>query len=255
MKTSITKISLAALAGVFVLSSCRKDQDPLPENPASSPTTVKIELSHLAGGSALSFSSPYNDDFGNVFTITRADFYVNGFLLKDDMGDTVLSSTAHYVVNPALQEISLGSVNGTHVHMLHFNVGVDTLLNLTVDPATQPAGSALGVQTPSMYWGWSSGYRFIVLEGMADRDADSVPESMYQMHIGLNMLYSSVALETHSDLTANAENMLHIEIDYLRFFDGIDMSLSTSHTHTMDNMPLATQVKNNVDSVFSVHSH
>jgi hypothetical protein len=111
------------------------------------------------------------------------------------------------------------------------------------------------VQSPSMYWSWSSGYRFVVIEGNADRNADGTPETMFQFHIGMNSLYRAVELHVHDDLTANTNNHIHIEINYLRFFDGINLSLSTSHTHTMDNMPLATQFINNVDSVFSIHTH
>lgn len=255
MKTSIKYTTIIGFAALTSLSACRKDEDPPAQTPTPTPTSIKLELEHKAGSSALVLNSNLTDAFGTVFTISRADFYVNGFAFTNDMGDTILNHTPHYIVRPDVTEIVLGNVSGTHAHEMSFNIGVDPASNLSVDPATQPAGSALGVQTPSMYWSWSSGYRFVVIEGNADRNADGVPESMYQFHIGMNSLYKAIELHLHQDLTANASNTVHIEIDYLRFFDGINMSLSTSHTHTMDNMPLATQFMNNADSVFSVHVH
>lgn len=242
------------MAAVVAFSSCRKDED-APVTPTPDPTTVNLEISHMAGANALTFNTNYTDGFGNVFTITRADMYVNGFTLVDDVDTVLFEDNNHYLLKPTVTSVSFGEIAATHVHALSFNVGVDTTLNLTVDPTTQPAGSALGVQSPSMYWSWSSGYRFVVIEGNADRNADGVAETPYQFHIGMNALYRSVELHVHTDMTANTANMIHMEIDYLRFFDGIDMSLASSSTHTMDNMMLATQFINNVDSVFSVHTH
>jgi hypothetical protein len=103
-----------------------------------------------------------------------------------------------------------------------------------------------------MHWSWSSGYIFIAIEGVADRNADGTPEAAFQLHIGMDNLRRMVTLPVHTDILNDTENMAHIEIDYLRFLDGVNLSLTTSQTHTMDNMMLATSIANNVDSVFVV---
>jgi hypothetical protein len=249
---SFTKyFSLVALSGMVLLSSCRKDEDAPEPTPTQQPGTLSLHLHHKVGSANFALNTNFTDGFGTVFYFTRAEFYVSNFGAYDHDDSLVYAPNSYYVVRPTTTEIALGAPGVSHIHELGFYVGVDSATNHT-DPTTYDASSALYPQSPSMHWSWSSGYIFIAIEGVADRNADGTPEAAFQLHIGMDNLRRMVTLPVHTDILNDTENMAHIEIDYLRFLDGVNLSLTTSQTHTMDNMMLATSIANNVDSVFVV---
>lgn len=243
--------SLVALSGIVLLSSCRKDKDAPDTTPTPQPGTLALHVHHNYGDTLFALNTNYTDAYGTVFYFTRAEFYVSNFGIYDMNDSLVYEPGSYFVVRPTTSEIALGAPGVSHVHEIEFFIGVDSATNHS-DPTTYTADNVLSPQNPSLHWSWSSGYIFVAIEGVADRNADGVPESSFLFHIGTDNLRKAITLALHQDILNDTENMVHFEIDYSRFFDGIDLSLSTSHTMTMDNMSLATQVYNNMDSVITV---
>lgn len=249
MKTS-TKTKYSLLAIMFVgtmLSSCKKDKDD-PHDDEDHTAPIVLNINPKAGTQTFAFSTNYTDDFGTVYQFTRAEFYVSNMILKDDVGNTVFTPGKYYIIRPTTASYALGTTDAHHFHEMELVIGVDSLTNIS-DPTTYT--NDLAPQVPSMHWSWSSGYIFVALEGVADRTGDGIPEAAFQFHIGTHSLRKLLELHVHQDIVHGTTNNLNLTIDYKKFFTGIDLSDPNSHTHTMDNMTLATQVFNNIDSVFT----
>ncbi|MBK7695626.1 MAG: hypothetical protein IPI30_15330 [Saprospiraceae bacterium] len=80
----------------------------------------------------------------------------------------------------------------------------------------------MAFQDPSMHWGWTSGYRFIALEGMIDNDNDGIPETVFEIHSLGDALYTKAEVEGY--LGAKDGN-LHVDmtLDYAQLFKDIAM--------------------------------
>jgi hypothetical protein len=156
--------------------------------------------------------------------ITRAQFYLSeiGIQLTDG---TLMPITDQYILvnaNTPNAEFDLGSWPLDAAHGTTLHLGVPKIVNHN-DPATYPADHPLALQNPTMHWGWSSGYRFIAIEGKVDNNGDGVPETAFEYHNLGDALYKSLQLTG----TKNAENgilNLHLVIDYSKLF--MNMTLS-----------------------------
>jgi len=105
-----------------------------------------------------------NNPTGAPYTIDRAQFYVSGITLIHDGGQLMPLSDTYLLVNAAQTDYPLGQYAIENLEGLRFDVGVDAAVNHN-DPTLYPANHPLALQIPSMHWGWSSGYRFVALEG------------------------------------------------------------------------------------------
>lgn len=246
MKTKITKGIFGIAMLSLVLQSCKKDDHNHNEDHTA---PILLNLSPKVGTQTFAFGTNFTDDYGTVFQFTRAEFYVSNMVFKNDAGATVFTPGKYYIIRPTTATYPLGTTDAHHFHELHLKVGVDSLTN-TTDPTTY--SNDLKPQVPSMHWGWATGYIFVALEGLADRNADGVPEAAFQFHIGTHQLIKNVEIHVHKNITHGVTNTLTLVVDYKKFFSGINLSDPNSHTHTMDNMTLATQVFNNIDSVFII---
>jgi len=156
--------------------------------------------------------------------ITRAQFYISeiGIHLADG---TEMPVTDQYLLvnaNAPTAEFDLGSwpVNAAHGATLH--LGVPQTVNHG-DPATYPAGHPLALQNPTMHWGWTSGYRFMAIEGKVDNNGDGIPETTFEYHNLGDALYKSLEL-TGMKEAENGVLHMHFVIDYAQLFKNMSMS-------------------------------
>jgi hypothetical protein len=69
-------------------------------------------------------------------------------------------------------------------------------------------------------------------------------------HLGTDNMLQNVSLTAHKDVEKGS-NMLHMEFDLAKLFEGID--LSTDYvTHTMNNPELAAAVRDNIPAAISM---
>ena len=130
-------------------------------------TPVELQIRHKLGSSDFAFSSATTNNLGNNFNVTRLEYYLSKISIKHD-GGTVTNIPNHYILANGSTNVAdaLGSYPITSVEAITFYIGVDSPAN-NADPSLHPAGHPLEPKTPSMHWGWSTGYRFVAMEGMA----------------------------------------------------------------------------------------
>ena len=247
------KRTLYLLAALLIfMPACKKKEK---ETGCTTIDSVCIlKLRHRAGPSAFAFNSDYTDDFGNQFQFTRADFYlkVDGFLEHDNLTVTI-GDDLYALVSPTIGEINYGVVPEGTLHNLDWAIGVDSALN-HADLSIYEAGHALSHQSPSMHWGWSSGYIFCVMEGIVDVDGSGTydPGENFALHVGMDPQFrDGTNIHVETPVTPGDTAFVNIDVDYLEFVDSIDLSIDNS-THTMDNMPLAVRVADNFPKVLKM---
>ncbi len=249
------KISIILVIACVGFAACKKKDKDEPCPVEDTEGTINFHFHHIVGPNAFAFNTDFTDDFGTTYQFTRADWYLHipGFLEHDNVTPTI-SNDVYFKMDPAVNMATYGDVPEGDYHNLQWAVGVDSATN-HLDPNTYETGSALSNQSPSMHWGWSTGYIFCVLEGLVDADGSGTYDTgeTFALHVGMDTNYRQ-GMSIHADavVTAGATADIHLDVNYAKFLEGIDLATENS-THTMDNMPLAVKVANNFDKVLSTH--
>ncbi len=207
---------------------------------------LSLDINFVAGNQDFALDQVF-DVNGVATSFTTAQFYLSEVGVGEN--DNFEVPGTYLLVKPNQPPYEVGEVTAGHKHMLRFGVGVDTTVNF-LDPTNYEQGHPLAPQSPSMHWNWNSGYIFIRLEGQIDANADGTPETLFECHVGGKMQYSPLVLEVHHEANS-VDSRIPVKVDVAKFFDGIDLT-TDNITHTMDNMPLAMAIVNNLDKVFSV---
>jgi hypothetical protein len=215
---------------------------------------TKINFHTHINGSDLQYNTNYVVN-GTTINITHLGYYITNIrFVKDDSTETKVD-TVLLVKADQTTSIIKGLGTGTYTSV-KFDIGfADTAIN-EGDPSVYATGHPLALQNPSMHWSWATGYIFLRLDGTVDTSLNQTTgttESL-RFHLGtFNMVRSVTASlnnfyvnaphgETHTfeaDIVFNAED----------FFSGIDLK-QDNETQTMDNMPLAGSVADNLNSAF-----
>ncbi|MGB1032396.1 MAG: MbnP family protein, partial [Flavobacteriales bacterium] len=133
---------------------------------------IFIDFNHLLGDQSFALDTEQAQGNGMNFTFSRCEFYLSGISITHDGGQVTPIEDTWLLVRPAEQSsFSLGTHDITDVEAISWKVGVDQDMNHE-DPSVLPADHPLAPQNPSMHWGWTSGYRFIAIEGLAGENVN-----------------------------------------------------------------------------------
>jgi hypothetical protein len=250
--------------GLLILSvSCSKTKtpEPIPTPDSDTAPVLQMKFHHKTGANNFSFGDEFTDDFGTKFNFNRASIYISRpIFMGHSLADTVFKAmNTYFLVTPAKETYSIGTVSPGHYHYCTFGIGVDSVANHS-DPSIYLAGHALAYQSPSTHWNWNSGYIFTILEGQYDGNNDGIidpndpaSDPMFTYHIGLNSLYRQQPnLVVHADVEVNKTTTFSFTIDYLKFLEGVDIK-NNSTTHSMTNYSLAEQIANNSLQAITAH--
>ena len=187
--------------------------------PVFSQNTVKLNINHELGLVPFAFNIGAQNNIGDDFKITRLEYYLSQFTLVHDGGmETNINNVYALVDASEGTVIDLGSHNITSVEAIKFYIGVDAATN-HLDPASYDASHALAPKSPSMHWGWSSGYRFAALEGNGS--------SSYNQSIELHGLGDNNYYQAEIPVTATATNnevIVDVYADYTRALENISVN-------------------------------
>ena len=187
-------------------------------------TDVTLKLNHYYNGDVFNYGDQYEDAFGNVIEITRVQYYLTGFDLVHDggtntsLGDTVILASAN------ISDYTLCNANITTIEAIDFDLGVDQGRN-HLDPNSYDASHPLAPKNPNMHWGWTAGYKFLVIEGMADSNDDQVPDAGFQFHVTGDDNYLRNVLQINTSGTASGGALdIEIDVNIADWVAGIDLS-------------------------------
>ncbi len=206
---------------------------------------VKLYINQLLDGQSFSFNQSAKNNIGEDFKLTRVDYYISGISILHDGGQvTDLSSTYLLVRGDSNFLADLGTYNVTNVEGIKFSIGVDQLQNHN-DPALQASGAPLAFQMPSMHWGWSSGYRFVALEGMGGPSYNQ----LLQYHGLFDQNYFSQTIMTTGIDDGSGNVIISLDADYAEAL--ADVQVNSGGIHHGDNTADKKVLENFRDKVFA----
>jgi hypothetical protein len=181
---------------------------------------VTLTIKHKLGANPFSFTQASQNNLLHNFKITRLDYYLSGFTIIHDGGMQMVVPAGKYILakgNSNVQ-VSLGTFNVTNVEGIKFHIGVESPTN-TADPSQWLAPHPLAPQSPSMHWGWASGYRFIAIEGKAG----STFGTTFEMH-GLGNANYFEQTVTVAGVSSGNNVTINLDADYNQALKGININ-------------------------------
>ena len=179
--------------------------------------TVELNIMHKLGSADFAFNASGTTSMGQTFSANRLEYYLSQFSITHDGGQNTVIEDVYVLVDAGSEtSIDLGTHNIENVESVSFYVGVDYDAN-HADPSQWPMSHALAPKSPSMHWGWSSGYRFLAIEGVMGTNAD------FQIHaLGDNNYFqNTVDVEA---VAANGSLSIDIYGDYAEILNDIDLT-------------------------------
>jgi hypothetical protein len=213
---------------------------------ANSQTPVNLNIYHKLDNVGFAFNqAATNNTTNGNFKLNRLEYYMTKFTIVHDGGmTTVVPDNVVALVRANEQTaIALGNFNVTNIEGIKFHIGVHTPINHD-DPGLQPSGSPLAYQMPSMQWGWTSGYRFVALEGLSG----SAMNQTLELHGLGDINYLETTVSVLGSLN-NGAFEININADYTRALENINLS-SGLVVHG-EAQQAATMLQNFNDYVFS----
>lgn len=204
---------------------------------------VYVHFVPKVAGNTLVLSSVVQDLQGVEMTIEYFNYYLSNLhIIHDGSQDLDLSDTV-FLIQAADYTLDLGMQNITSISQVDFGVGVPSDLN-HLDIATYPAHHPLSFQTPSMHWGWTAGYSFMIVGGQGDTDNNGTPEAPFQLHNLGDASYKNVSIET---IATESDSQLDVYI-YCNLDEWIygsnPGSVGIVHGSTATNIAIMNNVDN-----------
>jgi len=186
---------------------------------------VVFSFDHQAGANPLVLNQTVFTIWNNKKVIlNRAEFYISEVEIHHPDG-MMMPLTDQYLLvnakNPAA-EFDLGTWPVEAAHGVTLHLGVPATVNHN-DPTTWPSDHPLAPQNPTMHWGWSSGYRFMAIEGKVDNNGDGVPETSFEFHNLFDALYKTLEVTGTKEAESGMLHM-HFILDYAQLFKNMPMT-------------------------------
>tara|TARA_R110002050_G_scaffold297339_2_gene458646 strand:- start:58991 stop:59533 length:543 start_codon:yes stop_codon:yes gene_type:complete len=132
---------------------------------------------------------------------------------------------------------------------IEFSLGVREDLNKQ-DPATFEASHPLSI-TNNMYWGWSTQYVFSKLEGFEVYGTDT---TSFVIHTGTQDLFRPEISIKNTFTLPTGGTSVSINMDVYDILNQSEYTfnlIKDGQSHTVDNLPLATQYMDNFTKAFN----
>jgi hypothetical protein len=210
---------------------------------------VNLIFKHTHNGQELKLDeSVFSIWNGKKISLRRADFYLSNLKIRNKEAQLYSFANKYLLVkaNNADQKYQLGKIELNNIDQLSFSVGIDSVKNHQ-DPSLYPLSNPLGLQEPSMHWGWAGGYRFMAIEGKVDVDGDGKPEENLEFHNLGDALYKEAKININIDESKPTIDIVII-LDYAKLFNKLTLIGNTIvHGSSTKNI---TMINNAVDGGF-----
>ena len=180
---------------------------------------VKLTINHMLGDNPFAKNTEASNNLGHSFKLQRLEYYISEISVEHD-GGIITPITDLYILAKANQvdTISLGLLDVTTIESISFHIGVDPGVN-NGDPSLWSPMHPLSPKSPSMHWGWSSGYRFVALEGKSGTNFSQD----FQIHALGNRNYFEQNIPIEGT-DVNGTLVLTLNADYTQALLGMEIS-------------------------------
>ncbi|MFT7545436.1 MAG: hypothetical protein ACI8YO_002223 [Gammaproteobacteria bacterium] len=205
----------------LAFTSCKKEvDDPIT---ISSSEVFKMAIDLNFGGDAFVLNDEYINATNYRVSFSNLKFYLGDIsLIKSDGTKELLSEIELYSVLDNNMSKNFTVPVGTYTG-LEYSWGVPESLGGTDNPEFDPV--VYGPDHPlnlnnSMYWTWNAGYRYSVVEGRYNIDANGTDPliNTFSYHAGTQTLYRTTVLDLPISLDGESSTTLNIDFDLSKLF-------------------------------------
>lgn len=118
---------------------------------------------------------------GTEMSIDFFNYYISNVHIIHDGGQDLDLSDTVFIVTVEDPILELGMLDLTNIESIDFGVGVPQSVN-HADISQYDESNPLSWQSPSMHWGWTSGYKFLLVNGYGDSNNDGTADELFQIH-------------------------------------------------------------------------
>jgi hypothetical protein len=186
---------------------------------SSAQTDINLTINHMLGDNAFNYNQESTNDVGAKFNVSRLEYYISDISITHDSGKVSYTTGVYILANGSTTDtINLGSFDVDTVEAISFSIGVDPGVN-NQDPAQWASDHPLAPKSPSMHWGWASGYRFVAMEGKA---GDALNKT-FEVHALGNKNYFGQRIRTGAT-SHDGGLLITLNADYDKAISTIDVS-------------------------------
>lgn len=154
---------------------------------------VYLDFPPRVDGNYLTLNTNVTSLNGVAMNITYFNYYISNVHIIHDGGQNLNLSDTVFIVKTDAHTLFLGNLNVTNIESITFGVGVPQTPN-HADISQYTTDNPLSWQDPSMHWGWSSGYKFMLCDGYGDSNNDGSADALFQLHNLGDANYKNVAM-------------------------------------------------------------
>lgn len=177
---------------------------------------VVLNIHHKLADAEFAMNQATENNLNQAFMATRLQYYISEISLTHDGGQKTTIEDLWILVDASENtSVELGAHDITALERVTLHVGVDADHN-HLDPSSYPANHPLANQSPSMHWGWTSGYRFVAYEGMGGDNFDK----QFQIHALGDQNYFTTDIDMNAMASAGVL-AIDIDADYTRALENI----------------------------------
>ena len=144
-------------------------------------TEVVLHFPPKVGGNDLVQNTIVQSLGGVDMSIDYFNYYISNVHIIHDGGQDLNLSDTVFIVKVEDNILELGMLDVTNIESIDFGVGVPQAVN-HADISQYTEDNPLSWQDPSMHWGWSSGYKFLLVNGYGDSNNDGNTDELMQIH-------------------------------------------------------------------------
>lgn len=144
-------------------------------------TNLYLNFPPKVGGNDLTLNTTVQDLNGTAFKVDNFMYYISNIHIYHDGGQDLDLSDTVILVRAEDHNIFMGAFNVTNIESIDFGVGVPQAIN-HLDISQYSEDNPLSWQSPSMHWGWTAGYKFMLCDGYGDDTGDGNPTTLFQLH-------------------------------------------------------------------------
>lgn len=208
---------------------------------------ITFKINHLLDGKeGFSTTDKGKNNLSSTFTLNRMQYYISDISILHDGGQTLSFDDTTILIDAYSESnITLGNFDVNNLERVTFHLGVKQALN-HLDPALYDASHPLSPKSPSMHWGWTSGYRFFAIEGSSEGQ-------VFELHGVGNALYDEIIVDFSETSSENGVLVIDINAEYNEALKDLDL-VSGLSIHGDENNPEIVIEKNNFkNGIFSAN--
>lgn len=205
---------------------------------------IQLNIHHKLGEQDFAIDVGAKNNIDHDFNFKRVEYYISEISIIHDGGiESSMKGEILLVDATTPLQKDFGTYDINEVEKIRFHIGVPADLN-HLDPSTYPADHPLAPQFPSMHWGWTSGYRFIALEGKASSNFNQI----FEFHALGDANYFQTEIEVNT-VAQDGQVVIDLDADYARALE--DLAVNNGIIVHSEDMEALQALRNFRDYVFS----